>query len=70
MYLLRLSTLQWSSPTQFLARYVFKSALSKKLEHLSLSITERVQTVAMPLEEAMIPASKMALPVLVATDEI
>ena len=69
-YLLRFSILQWSCPTQFFARYVFKSSLSKNFEHLSFSITERVQTVVILLEEAMMPASKIASPVLSATEEI
>ena len=59
-YLLRLSIMQLLLPTQFLARYVCKRPLSKKFEHLSSSITERVHTVVMSLEAAMIPASKMA----------
>ena len=65
--LFRFSILQWFLPTQCLPRYSYMRSMSRNFEHLSFSITDLVHTVLTLLEAPMIPASKMALPVLSAT---
>jgi len=59
--------MQLAFPTQLSTKYCFKAVVSKKLEHLCSSVqAELAQYVVISEEVGMIPASKIAFPVLAA----